>query len=77
MNGSTPESETPEDMGRRKFLMCACGILSAPLAVAIGYPLAASLVGTIYHQSKLQFSKTPGFDNAPQGQPIKLNFTDV
>jgi Rieske Fe-S protein len=77
LNGSTPESETPEDMGRRKFLACACGILAAPLAVVIGYPLAASLVGTIYHQSKLQFSKTAGFDSAPQGQPIKLNFTDV
>ncbi len=77
MNGSTPESETLEEMGRRKFLVCACGILAAPLAVAVGYPLAASLVGTIYHQSKLQFSKAPGFADAPQGQPIKLNFTDV
>jgi menaquinol-cytochrome c reductase iron-sulfur subunit len=57
--------------------VCACGILAAPLAVVIGYPLAASLVGTIYRKSKLQFSKTPGFDGAPQGQPIKLSFTDV
>jgi hypothetical protein len=77
MNSASLESETPEDMGRRKFLMCACGILSAPLAVAIGYPLAASLVGTIYRKSKLQFSKTAGFSGAPQGQPIKLNFTYV
>lgn len=77
MNGSIPGSETPEEMGRRKFLVCACGIVAAPLAVAIGYPLAASLVGTIYRQSKLKFSKAPGFASAPEGQPIKLNFTDV
>jgi menaquinol-cytochrome c reductase iron-sulfur subunit len=77
MNDSSPESETPEAMRRRKFLMRACSIVAAPLAVAIGYPLAASLVGTIYRQSKLQFSKAPGFDSAPEGQPIKLNFTDV
>ena len=77
MNDATPESETPERMGRRKPLVCACGIVAAPLAVAVGYPLAASLVGTIYRQSKLQFSKAPGFDSAPEGQPIKLNFTDV
>jgi Rieske Fe-S protein len=77
MNEATPESETPEAMRRRKFLMCACGIVAAPLAVAVGYPLAASLVGTIYRQSKLQFSKAPGFDSAPQGQPIKLNFPYV
>ena len=77
MNGSTPESETPEAMRRRRFLICACGILTAPLAVAIGYPLAASLVGTIYRESKLQFSKAPGFAAAPEGQPIQLTFTDV
>ena len=77
MNGSTAETETPEEMGRRKFLACACGVLAAPLAVVIGYPLAAALVGTIYRQSKLQFSKAPGFDSAPQGQPIKLNFAYV
>jgi menaquinol-cytochrome c reductase iron-sulfur subunit len=77
MSDATPESETPEEMGRRKFLVCACGILVAPLAVAVGYPLVASLVGPIYRESKLQFSKAPGFADAPQGQPIKLNFTDV
>jgi menaquinol-cytochrome c reductase iron-sulfur subunit len=77
MNDSSPESETPEAMRRRKFLMCACGVVAAPLAVAIGYPLTASLVGTIYRQSKLRFAKAPGFAGAPQGQPIKLNFTDV
>lgn len=77
MNGSAPESETPYAMRRRKFLMCACGIVAAPLAMVIGYPLAASLVGTIYRQSKLQFSKASGFASAPQGQPVKLNFTDV
>jgi Rieske Fe-S protein len=64
-------------MGRRKFLVCACGILAAPLAVAVGYPLVASLVGPIYRESKLQFSKAPGFADAPQGQPIQLTFTDV
>jgi menaquinol-cytochrome c reductase iron-sulfur subunit len=77
MNGSTPESETPEEVGRRKFLVCACAILAAPLAVVIGYPMATTLVGTIYRKSKLQFSKTSGFSSAPQGQPIKLNFTYV
>ena len=77
MNGSAPESETPDEMRRRKFLMCACGILAAPLAVVIGYPLAASLVGTIYRQSRLQFSQAPGFADAPPGQPVKLNFTDI
>jgi hypothetical protein len=34
-------------------------------------------VGPIYRESKLQFSKASGFADAPQGQPIKLNFTDV
>ena len=77
MNGSTAESETPEEMGRRQFLACACGTQAAPLAVVIGYPLVASLVGTIYRKSKLLFSKTPGFSSAPEGQPIKLNFTYV
>jgi menaquinol-cytochrome c reductase iron-sulfur subunit len=77
MNSASPQPETPEEMGRRKFLACACGILAAPLAVVIGYPLVASLVGTIYRKSKLQFSKTPGFSSAPEGQPIKLNFTYV
>jgi Rieske Fe-S protein len=77
MNNASPEPETPEEMGRRKFLARACGILVAPLAVVIGYPLAASLLGTIYRKSKLQFLKTPGFASAPQGQPIKLNFTYV
>lgn len=77
MNGWTPDSVTPEEMGRRKFLVRACGIVAAPLAVVIGYPLVASLVGTIYRRSKLLFSKTSGFSNAPQGQPIKLNFPYV
>jgi hypothetical protein len=48
MSGSTAEAESPEEMGRRKFLACACGILATPLTVVIGYPLAASWVGTIY-----------------------------
>jgi Rieske Fe-S protein len=77
MNGSTPESATPEEMGRRKFLACACGILAAPLAVVIGYPLVTSLVGDIYRKSKLLFSKLPGFSSAPQGQPTKLSFTYI
>jgi Rieske Fe-S protein len=77
MDSARPEPETPEEMGRRKFLACACGILAAPLAAAAGYPLVASLVGPIYRQSKLQFSKAPGFADAPQGQPVKLVFTDV
>jgi hypothetical protein len=64
MNGSTAESETPEEMGRRQFLACTCGTLAAPLAVVIGYPLAASLVGPIYRKSKLQFSKPPRFSGA-------------
>jgi len=45
MNGSTAESETPEEMGRRQFLACICGTLATPLAVVIGDSLAASLVG--------------------------------
>jgi len=45
--------------------------------VAVGYPLVASLVGPIYRESKLQFAKTPGFADAPQGQPAKLEFTNV
>ncbi len=77
MNGSIPASKTPEEMRRRKFLVCACGILAAPLAAVIGFPLGASLVGTIYRKSKLRFSKAPGFAGAPDGQPIKLNFTYV
>jgi hypothetical protein len=36
MNGSTAGSETPGELGRRKFLARACGILAAPLAVVIG-----------------------------------------
>jgi menaquinol-cytochrome c reductase iron-sulfur subunit len=77
MNDSTAEAEAPDEMRRRQFLVCACGVLAAPLAVVIGYPLAASLVGTIAHQSKLRFLKTAGFSSAPEGQPIKLNFTYV
>ncbi len=77
MNGSTPGSETPKQIERRKFLARACGILAAPLAVVIGFPLFGSLVGTIYRKSKLLFSKTPGFSSASQGQPIKLNLPAV
>jgi menaquinol-cytochrome c reductase iron-sulfur subunit len=77
MNGSTPESETPNELQRRKFLARACAILAAPLAVVIGFPLVGSLVGNIYRKSKLLFSKTPGFSGAPQGQPVKLNFPVV
>lgn len=74
MNGPTPESEKPEALRRRTFLARACGILAAPLAAVIGYPLVASLVGTIYRKSILQFSKTPGFPGAPDGQPAELSF---
>lgn len=77
MNTSDIPSSKPGEMARRKFLVRACGILAAPLAVVIGYPLAAALVGTIYRKSKLEFTKTPGFSSAPQGQPIKLNFSYV
>jgi hypothetical protein len=73
MNGSTAESETPEEMGRRQFLACACGTQAAPLAVVIGYSLAASLVGPIYRKFKLQFSKTPRFSSA---QAIGLEGVD-
>jgi len=38
MNDATAETETPEEMGRRNFLVYACGILAAPLAVAVVYP---------------------------------------
>ena len=77
MNDSTAESQRPGERGRRKFLARACGILAAPLAVVIGYPLVASLVGTIYRKSKLQFTETPGFSSAPLGQPVKLRFAYV
>jgi len=77
MNDSTVESENPAELGRRKFLARACGILGASLAVVIASPLVASLVGTIYRRSKLLFSKTPGFPGAPEGQPIKLTFTEL
>jgi rhodanese-related sulfurtransferase len=73
MNGSTAESETPEEMGRRQFLACACGTQAAPLAVVIGYSLAASLVGPIYRKFKLQVSKTPRFSSA---QAIGLEGVD-
>jgi len=77
MNDSTVEPETPAELGRRKFLARASGILAASLAVVIGTPLVASLVGTIYRRSKLLFSKTPGFPSAPEGQPTKLRFTEL
>jgi len=37
MKGSTAESETPEEIERRKFPACACGVLVAALALVIGY----------------------------------------
>ena len=77
MNGSTAESEGPVELGRRRFLARACGILAAPLAAVIGYPLVASLVGTIYRKSKLHYSKTPGFTSAPEGRPVELSFTYI
>jgi Rieske Fe-S protein len=77
MNDSTVEPERPGELGRRKFLTRACGILAASLAVVIGSPLLASLVGTIYRKSKLIFSRTPGFPSAPEGQPTKLRLTEL
>lgn len=77
MNAANPESSSPEEVSRRRFLTRAIGILTVPVAAILGYPLVASLVGTIYRKSKLTFSKTPGFPGAPQGQPIELSFNYV
>jgi menaquinol-cytochrome c reductase iron-sulfur subunit len=77
MNGSAVEPGEPENLHRRRFLSRACGILAASLAVVIGSPLVASLVGTINRKPKMLFSKTPGFPTAPEGQPIKLRLNYV
>jgi len=69
MSEPTSESELPEELGRRKFLARASGILALPLVAVVGYPLVVSLVGTIYDKSKLQFTKIPGFPTRRRANP--------
>jgi menaquinol-cytochrome c reductase iron-sulfur subunit len=71
-----PADEAPgrEATERRRFLAQAVGILAAPIAVVLGWPLVASVIGPMYRKSRAYYSKVAGFDAAPLGQPIALQF---
>jgi menaquinol-cytochrome c reductase iron-sulfur subunit len=73
MESSNTDGPEPRTVGRREFLKRATVILTVPIAVALGWPLVASLIGPIYRKGKPYFSRVPGFGSAPVGQPVRLH----
>jgi menaquinol-cytochrome c reductase iron-sulfur subunit len=62
------------DTQRRRFLKRFVGILTAPLAVLLGWPLVQSIVGTIYRLPKAAFTKVGPMASFPEGKPVSPLF---
>jgi menaquinol-cytochrome c reductase iron-sulfur subunit len=62
------------EMGRRGFLKGAIGLLSAGIVGLLGWPLVASLVGTIYRLPKTRFVAVGPMAAFPKGRPVAPHF---
>jgi menaquinol-cytochrome c reductase iron-sulfur subunit len=62
------------DTRRRRFLKRLTGILTAPLAALLGWPLVHSIVGTVYRLPKATFTKVGPMSSFPVGKPVSPLF---
>jgi menaquinol-cytochrome c reductase iron-sulfur subunit len=68
--------EHPEHEGstRRGFLKLFAGALGSLVAIVLAIPLVGTLVGTIYREKRLQWTKVGEVDSLPVQQPVRLSW---
>jgi menaquinol-cytochrome c reductase iron-sulfur subunit len=63
-----------EGMGRRGFIKRLLAMLSAPIAVFLGWPFLSSLIRPVYRVPEAKFVKVGGLDSLPLGKPKAIIF---
>src|SRR4030042_1460800 len=69
--------EPVDDLGRRKFLGFASGVLSAIIAAALGIPLVGMFLAPAFEKRKQLWVKLGTEDALSTGRPTKFTYSFV